>query len=76
MAMAECRTFDKILNCATYGSYLSWSNSNALMRFGCSFCLANYYLNPAAASLYTITANTSYLSDSCLVRTYIDPNCL
>lgn len=76
LTMSECRSVDKINNCAVYGNYTSWSNSNNMIQYGCSQCLNNYYLNPAVGTLYTITAGSSYLSSSCLVRTYIDPSCL
>ena len=77
LSMAECRLVEKITNCVVYGSYTSFTGvANDQIRYGCSMCLPNYYLNPSSSSLFTISANVSYISDSCLVRTYMDSNCL
>lgn len=78
MSMAECRLYDKITNCAMYGSFTSFTSpANDQIRYGCSQCINNYYLNPVSTSLFTITGPpVTYISDSCIVRTYLDTNCI
>ncbi len=75
MAMSECRKFDKITNCAIYRAFSDMSGTNDRLRIGCNRCLTNYYLNPDVNVLFTESTGV-FISDKCIVRTYLDSNCL
>ncbi len=78
MTMSECRKFDKINNCVAYGYYANIGTpaNNDRVRYGCKLCSNNYYLNPDANFLFTVPNNGGFISDKCIVRTYLDNNCL
>lgn len=76
--MSECRKFDKINNCLLYGSSVLLANTGDKILTNCTKCIDNYYLDNTNTKLTTWTENniaTKY-SDACVLRTYLDKNCL